>query len=196
MRRIAVRRWAASLRAFLLRRRIGLGPDDVELGYAREQVPVMLILMFVLALETAVVGLLVPWPIVHVLDVCAVLQVVVALAVLVTRPHFVSPDRLVLRNGARFELELPLTSITAVSATRKSHRGGTFQFQDDVAELAIVVGDQTNVLVELTEPVLVALPNGTTREVEQLRFRTDEPARAVTAIREAANGLAAPGTAR
>ncbi|MGW1678945.1 hypothetical protein [Saccharopolyspora sp. NPDC002376] len=187
LRRLAVERRAASLWAFLRRRRIGIGPDDTELGYAREQVPLMLTLAFVLALETAVVGLLVPWPIVHVLDVCAVLQVVVALAALVTRPHFVGRGRLVLRNGARFELQLPLPSITGVSSARKSHGGATFQFHDQggAPELAIVVGNQTNVCVTLSEPVPIVLPNGTTHEVEQVRFRADEPALSVSAIRKA-----------
>ncbi|MER7011431.1 hypothetical protein ABT324_08395 [Saccharopolyspora sp. NPDC000359] len=181
LRALAVRRWAASLAALLLRRRIGVGPGDTALGYAREQVPMMLVLACVLALETALVGLLVPWPVVHLVDVCAVLQVVVLLAVLVTRPHFVGRDRLVLRNGARFELELPLESITSVSAARKSHRGATFQFHE--GELAIVVGNQTNVRVELAEPIRVTLPNGTAQEVGQVRFRADEPALAVSTIR-------------
>ncbi|MDA3649038.1 hypothetical protein LZ318_26705 [Saccharopolyspora indica] len=196
MKRIAVRRWAASLWAFLLRRRIGIGPEDTELGYAREQVPVMLILTFVLALETAVVGLLVPWPIVHVLDVLAVLQVLVALAVLVTRPHFVNRHHLVLRNGARFELALPLTSIIAVSLDRKSHTGTTtFRFHDEdgIPELAIVVGNQTNVSVTLAEPISIALPNGRTGTAEHVRFRANEPTAAAAAIRQACRAAVGAG---
>lgn len=113
-----------------------------------------------------------------------------ALAVLVTRPHFVSRDRLVHRNGARFELTLPLTSIIAVSSDRKSHGGATLQFhdEDDVPELAIVVGNQTNVSVRLAEPIRITLPNGKTGAAE--RVRADEPAAAAAGIRQACGAAA------
>jgi hypothetical protein len=104
-----------SLLWWVLRRRVGVGPGDVALGYSAERVPLMIAMAGVLALETAVVGLLVPWPVVHVLDACAVLQVLVVIARWVTRPHVLRPDALVLRYGTAFE---------AVAAGRRGRRAG------------------------------------------------------------------------
>ncbi|WP_158885656.1 hypothetical protein [Amycolatopsis anabasis] len=184
LRRLAVSqlRGLTDLGAWLSRRRVGLAPGDVELGYGREQVPMMLALAFVLGLETAVVGLLVPWPVVHVLDACAVLQVLGLAATAVVRPHRVGNGVLLLRNGTQFTLEVPLTSVAAVRAERKQHSGPTLRLRE--REFAVVVGNQTDVVVELSEPVAVVL-NGTAGEATVLRFRADEPRAAVAAIKAA-----------
>ena len=155
-----------------VRRRDDLGPGDLALGHAREQTPMLIVLAGVLALETAVVRLLVPWPVVHVLDALAVLQVLGIAATGVTRPHYVRDDVLVLRAGRAFEVRVPLRSVVTVRAERKYHSGRTIQRTG--TELSIVIGNQTDVVLTLSEPV------GTARV---LRFRADEPAKAVTAIR-------------
>lgn len=122
-------------------RRDDLAPGDIAMGHAREQTPTLIVLAGVLALETAVVGLLVPWPFVHVLDA-----------------------------------RIPLALVATARVERKFHSGRTVQLAD--GELTIVVGDQTDVLVTLSEPVTT--PRGTAQAV---RFRADDPAKAVRVIR-------------
>jgi hypothetical protein len=152
----------------------------------------------VLGLETAVVGLLVPWPVVHVLDLCAVVQVLAVMATWVTRPHFVGRGALVLHHGPSFELALPLRSIDAVSVEGKSHQGRTLQLhgRDEVSELNIVVGNRTNVCVELAEPITVVLPNGARGDVERVRFRADDATAAISAIRSAIERRETPAQQR
>lgn len=194
VRRLLVHQWrtVASLWWWIRRRRRDVGPGDLVLGYAREQTPMLVALAGVLCLETAIVGLLVPWPVVHVLDVLAVLQVLCIAATAVTRPHYLHDDVLTLREGPLFEVHVPLTSVVTVRAERKYHSGRTLQLtgqQDsaDTPELSIVIGSQTDVFVTLSEPVAVVEPNGTIGKAETLRFRADEPAAAVDAIKAAAD---------
>jgi hypothetical protein len=194
VRRLLVHQWRtiASLWWWIRRRRQDIGPGDLALGYAREQTPMLVALAGVLCLETAIVGLLVPWPVVHVLDVLAVLQVLGIAATAVTRPHSLRDDVLILREGPLFEVHVPLASVTAVRAERKYHSGRTIQLsgqQDsaDTPELSIVIGSQTDVLVTLSEPVAVVEANGTIGKAEILRFRADEPGTAVSAIKAAAD---------
>jgi hypothetical protein len=175
-------RSAASLWPWIRRRRQAVGPGDLALGYARERTPMLIVVAGVLCLETAVVGLLVPWPVVHVLDVLAVLQVLAIAATEVTRPHYLSEDMLVLREGPLFEVRVPLSTVVAVRSERKDHSGRTIQLAS--GSLAIVIGNQTDVLVTLSEPVTVAEPDG---KAALLRFRADDPHAAVSAIRAAAD---------
>lgn len=62
VRRVVVyqARATANLWPWIRRRRQDVGPGDVALGYARERVPVLIVLAGVLCLETAIVGLLLP----------------------------------------------------------------------------------------------------------------------------------------
>jgi predicted membrane-bound mannosyltransferase len=166
----------ASLWPWIRRRRQDVGPGDVPLAYARDQLPMLIAFACVMGLETLVVGLLVPWPIVHVLDVLAILQVLGLAATAVTRPHYIHKDTLVLREGTHFEIKVPLASVAAVQVARQDHNGRTVE--QDGEKLTIAVGSQTTVLVTLVEPV----PGGTAKV---LRFHADEPQAAVLAIKNA-----------
>lgn len=148
-----------------VRGRQAIGPGDLPIGYAKERLPTLLVLAGLMALESAVLGLLVPWWWIHVVDVLAFLQVLGIAATLVTHPHYLTTDHLVLRDGRRVVLTIPRDRIAAVRLERKYHDGKTVQRDGD--ELRIVVGNQTDVLVQLTEPV-----DG----VRRVRFRADEPA--------------------
>ncbi len=152
-------------------RRAGVGPGDVPIGYANEQLPFLIVLAGVLAVETAVVGLLVPWWWIHVVDVLAVLQVLGIAASLVTHPHVLTPDTLVLRNGGRTVLVIPRSAIVDARAERRYHDGRTEQRDDE--ELRLVVGNQTDVVVRLDPPV-----DG----LRRVRFRADDPRAALTSV--------------
>jgi hypothetical protein len=170
-----------SLLLWALGRRVGVGPDDAALGHSAERVPLMIAMACVLALETAVVGLLVPWPVVHVLDVCALLQVLVLLARSVTRPHVLRADSLVVRDGGAFEVVVPLRLVAAVRVLREHHTGFR-SVRRDGDEVVVVAGDQTTVRLDLAEPLDVVLPGGVRCAATALRFHADDPAAAVAAI--------------
>nr|WP_042186471.1 hypothetical protein [Kibdelosporangium sp. MJ126-NF4]CEL17303.1 hypothetical protein [Kibdelosporangium sp. MJ126-NF4]CTQ91468.1 hypothetical protein [Kibdelosporangium sp. MJ126-NF4] len=186
MRRILLAQWRglASLWLWVRRRRTGVGPHDTAIGYARDQVPTLFVLAGALALETFVVGLLVPWWWIHVLDALAVLQVLGVAAVMVTRPHVLTGDTLVLRTGVLSELRVPLVSVASARAHRKDHNGPSIEIDGDT--LSIVIGNQTDVTLVLSEPLSVEDSTVTT-----IRFRADEPREAVRAITEASRQLAA-----
>lgn len=154
-----------------VRGRLAIGPGDQPIGYARERLPLLLVLSGLLALEAAILGLLVPWWWVHVLDVVAFLQVLGTAATLVTHPHYLTADHLVLRDGRRVVLTIPRDRIARVRLDRKYHDGKTVQRDDD--ELRIVVGNQTDVLLQLSEPV-----DG----IRRVRFRADEPTVLLAAV--------------
>ncbi|QWF84640.1 hypothetical protein [Amycolatopsis sp. CA-230715] len=169
-------------------RKRGVGARDVALGHSRDRVPMMLALAGVVAVETAAVGLLVPWPIVHVLDALALLQILGFIATAVTRPHVLRPGELLLRSGPLIELRVPLHWVTAVRVARKDHSGRSVELTGD--ELALPVGNQTDVAVELSTPVAVP---GTDDTATVVRFRADEPRAAADAIRSALSARADAG---
>lgn len=152
-------------------RQDGVGQDDVAIGYAREQLPFLVALACVLAVETAVVGLLVPWWWIHVLDAIALLQVLAIAAGLVTHPHVLTPDALVLRDGRRTVLTIPRAAIAGARAERTYHGGRTRQRDED--ELRLVIGNQTDVLLLLDPPL-----DG----IRRVRFRVDDARAALTAV--------------
>lgn len=180
MKRVLLSQWRglAALWLWIRRRRTGLGPSDAAIGYGRDQIPTLFVLTGALALETAVVGLLVPWWWVHVLDVLAIAQVLGIAAVMTTTPHYLTRDTLVLREGTQFEVRVPLTSIASVRAHRKDHNGPTIEIAGDT--LNIVIGNQTDVTLALSEPLPV---KDTT--VSTIRFRADEPREAARLIDKA-----------
>lgn len=171
-----------SLWWWLRGRRADVGPDDTAIGYARDQVPVALALTGVVAVESAAVGLLLRWPFLHVLDALAVLQLVSSAAALVVHPHVVGRDGLLVRDGRRFAVRVPPDAIATVRVEWRSHTGRAHRVDGD--ELVVAVGNQTDVLVELSRPVRVRRPDG---EVTRIRFRADDPRAAVAAIADAAH---------
>lgn len=163
----------------------GAEQEDVALGHARERVPMLVALAFVLGLETAVVGFLLPWPIIHLLDIVAVLQVLGLAASEVTRPHLVGPRRLLLRDGPLFELTVPVAAIAGVHAVRREFEGYhsiRIEEHDGDTELAIVVGGRTDILVELHEPIPITGREGHCRTARRLRLRADDPHASAAAI--------------
>jgi hypothetical protein len=183
MRRLFMAQWHGftALWMWIRRRRHGTG---TLIGYARDQIPTLLVLTGVLALETAVVGLLIPWWWIHVLDALALLQVLGIAAVMVTRPHYLTKDTLVLREGSTFEVRVPLASIVSARVHRKDHNGPTIELADDT--LSIVIGSQTDVTLVLAEPIAVK-----DSQVTTIRFRADEPREVVKAINAALSKLTA-----
>ncbi|HEX2130872.1 MAG TPA: hypothetical protein VHH15_04875 [Actinophytocola sp.] len=150
--------------------RVGVGPDDIAIGHAREQTPMLIALAGVMAVETALIAVLLPWPWLHVLDALALLQVLAIAATGVTHPHVLTRTDLILRDGTTKELRIPLSTIATVRVDRRTHRRVP-------GELSLPVGNQTDVLLVLTDAT-------------RIRFRADDPRAAVSALAAAGSNPA------
>ena len=96
-----------------------------------------------------------------VLDVYGVVFGLAVRAAGVTRPHVVTPDELRIRLGAFFDLRIPRELISSVRLSRNYNEPGRSPLAD--GRLGVAVSSQTNVIVELTEPVTVVRPLGSRR---------------------------------
>ncbi|MFJ2647164.1 hypothetical protein ACIO1C_10605 [Streptomyces sp. NPDC087420] len=196
-----------SLVRWVGRRTHGVRGGDRAVPYTGPQTAMMYGILFVTVVETvALTVLLTPWPLVHrillVLDFYAVLTVLALHAGCVTRPHVAGVDgSLRLRYGVLFDLLITRDRIASVRVERRYPSGGLIQFapaQDDGAGdgdgdghgdeggvLDLVVGSQTSVRVELTEPVTFVRPLGRTGRARVIRFHADEAEELVRVLRAA-----------
>lgn len=165
-------------------RRHQVGPRDIAVGYAREQRPVILIFMFVAAIEAVAFFFLIPWPVAHlvllVLDVQTLEMILAILAAQATRPHVVSESELRIRNGAVFDMRVPRASIVSARVARRYDHMGTLVVAD--GEMALALSHQTNVVIQLSEPVTVPSWRGPRGEATTLRIYADDPKQMVDAL--------------
>ncbi|MYV55162.1 hypothetical protein GT042_22175 [Streptomyces sp. SID3212] len=188
-------RGVGSLARWVARRTHGVREGDHAAAYTGPQTAMMYGLLFVSVVETVVLTvLLTPWPLVHrimlVLDVYTVLAVLALHAGCVTRPHVAGADgSLRIRYGALFDLLIAGEQIASVRVERRYPSGGLVQFTpsegqgDDGSVLDLVVGSQTSVRVELTEPVTFVRPLGRTGRAQVVRFHADEAEELVRVLR-------------
>ncbi|MFJ2033029.1 hypothetical protein [Streptosporangium sp. NPDC087985] len=180
-------RAAASIGYLVTGRRNGVRGDAVAIGYAREQTPMMIALLVVCVIEVVVLAIVLPWPVVHavvlVLGVYTVVMVLSVTAAGVTRPHVVGPAELRLRWCALFDLRVPVPLIESVRVDRRYSHERLLQVTG--SELSLAVSSQTNLVVELAEPVTAVRPLGATVTARRLRVYADDPDAAVAAIRRA-----------
>ncbi|WP_313896443.1 hypothetical protein [Streptomyces sp. GC420] len=145
-----------SLALWILRRRHGVRDGDHPAPYTGPQTATMYGFVFVSVVETVVLAVAVPWPLVHritlVVDVYGVLLMLALHASCVTRPHVVGPDgSLRLRYGALADLRVPAALIGSVRVDRRFPDGRLVRTADD-GTLDPIAGGQTTVTVELTGP--------------------------------------------
>ena len=162
---------------------------DTPVAYARGQTAVFLVFFFVSVVETVALAFLIPWPLVHrvllVLGLWGCYFVVALHASCVVRPHVIGPDgSVLLRYGALLRVAVPADRIAAVRLDRRFPGGGLVRVGDDEV-LDLAVGSQTNVTVELAEPVTFTRPLGRRARARVLRFYADDPDAAVAALRTA-----------
>ncbi|WP_436772810.1 hypothetical protein [Yinghuangia sp. YIM S09857] len=173
-----------SLWFWITRRRHGVRPGDVAVGYAREQRPIILAFLFVSIVEAVAFFVLIPWPTVHlillIVDVQTTEMILAVLAAQSTRPHVVSATELRIRNGAAFDLRVPRTSVVSARVARRWDHEGTVKVAN--GEMALALSHQTNVLVQLSEPVAVPGWRGPRGEAKTLRVYADRPEEMVEAL--------------
>ncbi|MGW2627792.1 hypothetical protein ACWC2K_00425 [Streptomyces chattanoogensis] len=194
LRRLAAHeaRWLAGLVWWVARRRIGVAADERPLAYAAGQAANIYGLTFVCLVETVGVGVLladhpVPHAVMLVLDVYTVLMMLGFQATAVTRPHVLGAESLLLRDGARMEIRIPLERIASVRYDLR------FSERREEGTLVMAVGGQTSVTVELAEPVVAVRLLGRREAVRTVRFHADDARGAVAAVRAAAGVSPASG---
>ncbi|GAA3970384.1 hypothetical protein GCM10023085_60740 [Actinomadura viridis] len=182
-------RGMASLYLWAARRRHGVPPGATAVGYSREERSTALLWLFAMAVETAGVDILLrgigaPAELryaVLVIDLYGLLIGLAVHAAAVTRPHVVSAGELRVRYAGFFDARIPRDRIAAVRAARNYNEQGVITVED--GRLAVAVASQTNIVVELTEPVAIVRPLGRRAEVTAIRFFADEPEAALQALR-------------
>jgi hypothetical protein len=190
-----------SLALWLVRRQHGVPPGATTLPYIKEQRPLLLIFLMVQVVETVVAeillrGLGVPDGVrvtVLFLDVYSIFIVLAIYAACATRPHVVSAHELRIRNGAFFDARIPRDLISSVRLARAYNETGKFDVKG--GRLALAIASQTNVIVELTEPVVVTRPLGLLAEITGVRIFCDDPAAAVAALQPGWVGATSTGRA-
>lgn len=181
-----------SLFLWVARRRHGVPPGATAVSYAREQNPMMIAFLVAMVVEAVGIDLLVRalgWPgwlrvSILVVDLYAVLFVLMMTAACATRPHVVSGDEVRLRYGALLDVRVPRSVVGAVRRVRNLSEEGLVRVDGD--ELAVVVSSQTNLVLDLTEPVTVTRPLGKQATVRSIRFFADDPALALDALQATA----------
>ncbi|MFD7493532.1 hypothetical protein ACFV8T_14100 [Streptomyces sp. NPDC059832] len=184
-----------SLGLWVLRRRHAVPEGALAVPYTGPQTAMLYGLLFVSVIETVMLALLVPWPVVHgillVLDVYGVVFVLGLHAACVTRPHVVDADgALRIRYGGLFDLRIPAGAVTGARVERRFPEGGPVRLGAD-GVLDLVVGGQTTVTVELAGPVEFVRPLGKRERARVIRFHADDPGAAVAAL---TRGRRAPST--
>ncbi|MCX5014184.1 MULTISPECIES: hypothetical protein [unclassified Streptomyces] len=183
-------RATASLGWWALRRKHGVRAGDLAAGYTGPQTAMMYGMLFVSAIETVALAVLIPWPAVHrvllVLDVYGIVVVLALHAACVTRPHVVRPDgSLRIRYGALFDLVVPPDAVASVRVDRRYPQGRLVTVSED-GVLDLIVGSQTTVTLELTRPLPFTRPLGARGRARTIRFHADDPRALVTALRQPA----------
>jgi hypothetical protein len=105
------------------------------------------------------------------------------LASLWVYPHLLTPDRLVVRNGASHRVELPWELIASLAVRTEDMESSVWTLQPVTGEhgtdLNVATGAQVNVHARLTEPTVISTAKGR-MEIVELSFYADEP-RAIVA---------------
>ncbi|MBT2493372.1 hypothetical protein J7E96_33710 [Streptomyces sp. ISL-96] len=170
-----------SLALWVARRRHGVGPGAYAAPYTGPQTAMMYGLVFVAVVETVMLALLIPWPLVHqivlFLDVYTIVQILGLHAGCVTRPHVVGADgSLRIRYGGFYDVRVPTSAIGTVRVERR------YTDAKETGVLGLGVGGQTTVRLELTRPIAYFRPLGARREARVVRFHADDPGALVAAV--------------
>ncbi|MFD2080801.1 hypothetical protein SAMN05421678_109273 [Actinopolymorpha cephalotaxi] len=186
-------RGMVSIALWIARRRHGVPTGATAVSYSRAQTPLTALFLFfmvveLVALEVVLRALHAPVVLRSVfllVDAYAVVAVLAMLAAAITRPHVVSAQEVRVRYGAFFDLRVPRDRIAAVRRAGNHNESGMVTVAGD--QLAVAVSSQTNLVLDLTEPVTVVRPLGRQARVRTVRFYADDPVAAHAALRPAAD---------
>ena len=163
-------------------RRTQVTDGERAFGYTRGQGAMTAGLVFVCVIESLCMSVLLrDWPRTHhvvlALDVYTVVFLLGLHAATVVHPHVLEPDALRVRRGAQVDLRIPLAQVESVRRElRMTHTPAD-------GELALPVGSQTTVTLQLTESVTHFTFLGRRREVSTVRFHADDADALVNTLR-------------
>jgi|GEM_PF-2948672 len=185
-----------SLWLWVRRRRHGVPESATAVPYAGAVASTMAMFLVVSIVELVAVEILLraigaPDPLRHAILLVDAYGVLIALAVIaatVTRPHVIGPDEIRVRNAAFLDVRVPRRLVAEVRMVRNYNEQGTIRVDGDVLIVAAIA--QTNLVVELAEPLRVVRPLGRLAHVRTIRFFADDPVAALSAwsTRQAATG--------
>lgn len=165
-----------SLFLWVFRRVPGRGPRSEDFGYGKEVTPIILVFIFLSALEIPVVHLLIPWPAVKlallIVGVWGVLWMIGYLAGMRVFRHLIDDSGMRIRQGPHVDLRIPWDAVAGIKAQRGSFKAHGLAVEDGVAYVPVL--NQTRVAVTLACPV-----DG----FAEVRFYADDPRGFVEAVR-------------
>ncbi|MGW4422007.1 hypothetical protein [Streptosporangium sp. NPDC004631] len=164
-------------------------PGATAVPYAGEQALMLLVLLFLMGVETVGVDVLLkalhvpdgPRVLVLVADVYGIVYGLALGAACATRPHVMTPEKLRIRYGVYFDLRVPRDLISSVRLSHDYNESSMVALAN--GRLSMAVSSRTNVIVELTEPITVVRPLGRCAEATTVRFFADTPTAALNILR-------------
>lgn len=161
--------------------------DDLPVPYATGQLFVTVCFLFASVVETVVLALLIPWPLVHliclVLGLWGIYFVIALYASCAVRPHVVGADgSLRLRYGALLDIRIPAQRIASAHVDRR-YPSSSPGAVDAAGRADLAVGGQTTVTVELTEPITFTRVLGARAAARAFSYHAEDPEAAVATLR-------------
>jgi hypothetical protein len=175
----------------MIARRPAVAPGARGFGYATAVVPILWAFIVLSAIEIPVFHLLIPWPTVQaiglVLGAYGLLWMIGLLASLKVHPHVVEEAGLRIRYSSTVDIPIPWADIVEIRGkTRTLEKSRTAQVEEtaDGRLLSIAISSQTNVELDLREPLVVQLFRGPTEPIDELRFFVDDPKAFLAQVRQ------------
>ncbi|QWF82807.1 hypothetical protein [Amycolatopsis sp. CA-230715] len=172
----------------LLRRRRAVAPGAVAMPYVRAERALLLTLGGLSLVESVVFSFAKFPAMAHMIlwfaDGYTVLFTLGLLSSMITRPHTVSPEELRIRFGHYLDVRVPMGAVSSFRYEKKTYDAGAYvRFSGE--EFMLVLDAETNVVVELTEPIAFTRPLGKQASARVIAFYADDPAAAAEACRDA-----------
>ncbi|MGH3688884.1 MAG: hypothetical protein ACRDT7_01895 [Microbacterium sp.] len=175
-------------------RRPAVPAGGTGIGYHRPILTVLIVFIVLSAVEIPILDLIVhPWPAVRIpvliLGIWGLTWMVGLLCAMLLRPHAVAPDGIHVRSGLEIDVFVPWEQIASIAISRRvdQPKQPRVTASDEGAEYAERMQDETNIDIELEQPVLIRLPGlaprGGEHRVTRIRLWADEPRALLEAAR-------------
>lgn len=179
--RYELRLWKSLLAWVARRPRFGTRHNGAQAySYVRAAAPLIWVFIVVSAIEVVVVELLLPWETIRsialVLGIWGVLWMVGLFASFVMHPHVVDDDGIRVRHSLSVDVTIPRDAIANIRHQLVNlPNSKTLHINTDGGDTAVKLGvsSQTNVRVDLVEPLALPFSRGT-EMVNALHFYADD----------------------
>ena len=159
---LELRLYLALIRWCLRRRDVPAGAEPW--GYAQLVTPVMWLWIFGSATELVVLHLLLTWERIRlaadVVSAWGLIWMLGTLAAYRIRPHVLTDQELLLRNGVYHQIAVPTAAIATATVRETELRSSVFPLQVDDDRLSLGVSGRTNVVLALHQPTPIATAKG------------------------------------